>query len=95
MSTDLVKKRPNNVLGPGPGRPKGVPNKVTTELKTMILEALDKAGGVKYLVAQAESNPASFMTLIGKVIPLQVSGDPNSPIKHSVKVEFVGTHPVS
>ena len=30
-------------------KPKGAQNKVTVELKTMILDALDKAGGVDYL----------------------------------------------
>lgn len=32
------------------GRQKGTPNKLTADVKAMILEALDKAGGVKYLV---------------------------------------------
>jgi len=34
----------------GKGRPKGVPNKVTADVKAMILTALDKAGGAKYLL---------------------------------------------
>ena len=90
----IVKKTTGNLPGAGPGRPKGVPNKVTTELKTMILKALDDAGGVKYLVNQAKDNPASFLTLLGKVIPLQVAGDPSNPITHNVRIEFVGTNPV-
>lgn len=56
----------------GRGRVKGTPNKVTSQLKDMILKALDKAGGVDYLHAQSEENPAAFMTLVGKVLPLQV-----------------------
>lgn len=32
------------------GRTKGTPNKLTSDVKAMILEALDKAGGVNYLV---------------------------------------------
>ncbi|HEX7129119.1 MAG TPA: hypothetical protein VF217_03505 [Rhodanobacteraceae bacterium] len=36
---------------PGPGRPKGVPNKITADVKAMILAALDKAGGAEYLLA--------------------------------------------
>ena len=61
----------------GPGRPKGAPNKVTAQLKEMILAALDKAGGEQYLLTQANANPTAFLTLIGKVLPLQVSGDPD------------------
>lgn len=55
---------------PGPGRPKGVPNKTTTAVKEMVLEALDKAGGVEYLLKQAEDNPTAFLTLLGKTLPL-------------------------
>jgi len=59
---------------PGPGRPKGVPNKTTTALKEMILEALNNKGGIAYLEGQADENPTAFLTLIGKVLPLQVGG---------------------
>lgn len=62
---------------PGPGRPKGKPNKTTTLLKDAILEAATKAGGkeglVGYLTLQASENPTGFMTLLGKVLPLQVN----------------------
>jgi hypothetical protein len=36
------------------GSKKGVPNKVTATVKMMLLEALDKLGGTKYLMAQAK-----------------------------------------
>lgn len=58
---------------PGPGRPKGLQNKVTRDLKDMILGALDAAGGQAYLQRQAEENPKVFCTLVGKVLPLQVN----------------------
>jgi hypothetical protein len=57
------------------GRVKGVPNKVTGALKDMILTALDKSGGIEYLQAQARDNPTAFLTLVGKVLPLQVNAD--------------------
>lgn len=77
-------------LGPnrgnaGKGRPKGSRNKATAALKDMILAALDGAhesGGVEYLKEQAGKNPAAFLTLVGKVLPLQVNGD----MEHRVKV---------
>lgn len=59
---------------PGPGRPKGSENKITRALKDMILEALEGAGGVDYLVLQAKENPTAFLSLVGKVLPLQVTG---------------------
>lgn len=65
----------------GQGRPKGVPNKLTKDLKSMILGALDKAGGMDYLVTQSSENPTAFMTLVGKVLPLQLTGDPDNPIR--------------
>lgn len=43
----------------------------TPQLKDMILSALDEAGGVQYLVRQAQEDPARFMTLVAKVLPLQ------------------------
>jgi hypothetical protein len=80
-----VKETPKNPRPgdgtPGPGRPKGVPNKATALLKDAILKATETAGGgepdglVNYLVAQAKQNPVAFMTLLGKVLPLQVSGE--------------------
>lgn len=62
---------------PGPGRRKGAPNKVTKELKEMILQALDGAGGVAYLQEKAEDpkTAGAFLTLLGKVLPLQVTGE--------------------
>lgn len=58
---------------PGPGRPKGEPNKLTADLRAMILGALDKAGGEDYLVTQAEESPASFLALVGKCLPKDVN----------------------
>lgn len=59
---------------PGPGRKKGVPNKINADLKSMILGALDKAGGVDYLTTQANVSPAAFLALIGKVLPTTLQG---------------------
>lgn len=71
------------------GRKKGTPNKMTGALKEMVLTALDEAGGVDYLTAQAESNPSAFLTLVGKVLPLQVNG-PGDKGEHTFKhIEMV------
>ena len=68
----------------GSGRKKGTPNKINADLKAMILGALDKAGGAEYLLAQAKDNPNAFLTLVGKVLPMTVAGDPDQPIQHEI-----------
>lgn len=62
------------------GRPGGTPNKVTGALKEMILQALANVGGATYLEEQAAKNPTAFLTLIGKVLPLQVKQDGTEPM---------------
>ena len=57
------------------GRQKGTPNKVNTDLKEMILGALSDAGGRDYLALRAKDTPAAFLTLIGKVLPMQITGE--------------------
>ena len=60
------------------GRKKGTPNKTTALLKDAILmaaeQAGDKEGIVGYLKTQARDNPGPFMSLLGKVMPMQVEG---------------------
>lgn len=69
-----------------PGKPKGAVTKVTAELKDMIRKALDDAGGVDYLVKRANDpkTASAFLSLVGKVLPMTVAGDPNSPIAFTV-----------
>jgi len=71
----------------GKGRPKGVPNKLNKQLKEMILGALETAGGEDYLVTQSRENPTAFLTLIGKVLPLQLTGD----MKHDLNFSWSPT----
>jgi hypothetical protein len=55
-------------------------NKVTGDIKAMILGALSDAGGRAYLAKQAQQNPTAFMALLGKVLPLQVSNPDGGPV---------------
>jgi len=73
------------------GRTKGTPNKTTRDVKEMVLAALSNKGGVTYLERQADENPTAFLTLVGKVIPLQVAGDPNNPVRavHEIVIRGV------
>jgi len=61
--------RPPNA---GIGRQKGIPNKMTRELRAIIEGALHKLGGEKWLIAKAEEEPAAFMALLGKCLPRDI-----------------------
>lgn len=81
------KQTKENLIGKGkagPGRPKGSVNKTTALLKDAILQAAQNAGGeggmVGYLEHQANENPAAFMSLLGKVLPMQIAGDAENPL---------------
>jgi hypothetical protein len=81
-----VKQTPKIGEGkPGPGRPKGVPNKTTALLKDAILQAAELAGGeggtVAYLQKQADENPGPFLALLGKVLPTQIQGEDGGPVQ--------------
>jgi hypothetical protein len=56
------------------GRRNGTPNKLTRDLREMILGALADAGGRDYLAAQAKKNPGAFLRLLGRLLPTQVTG---------------------
>lgn len=71
------------------GRIKGTPNKLTKDLKEMILGALDEAGGQNYLLEQSRKNPAAFLTLLGKVLPTTLAGDAQAPLHTVTRVEIV------
>jgi hypothetical protein len=70
------------------GRKKGVPNKLTTDVRNAINEAFDRAGGIDYLVNLATSDPRTFCTLLGKIVPTQIAGDEDAPIKHVLEVSW-------
>lgn len=59
----------------GKGRKKGVQNKTTKAVKEMILAALDKLGGEKYLITQGKENPVAFMSLLGRIVPSEIRVD--------------------
>jgi hypothetical protein len=60
------------------GRKKGTPNKVTGDLRSMVLGALADAGGRKYLAKQAKQNPGPFMALLGKCLPKDITNSDGS-----------------
>lgn len=73
------------------GRKAGTPNKINATLKEAILMAAEGAhldGMVGYLKLQAQENPTAFMTLLGKVLPMQVSGSGGGPVQIILKTVY-------
>lgn len=73
----------------GKGRKKGVPNKTTAALKEAILAAAEKFGSdgegedglTGYLFHIAKNDIKAMAGLLGKVLPMQIGGDPDNPIQ--------------
>lgn len=72
------------------GRPKGKGNRISGDVKEMILTALTNVGGVAYLQEQAQKNPVAFMALIKAILPkdMRVSGNPEN--QEPVVIEIRG-----
>ena len=74
--------------GAGPGRPRGLQNKTTRTLKEAILLAAEEVGEdgegsgalVGYLRRVARDDVKAFSGLLGKVLPLQVTGPNGGPV---------------
>jgi hypothetical protein len=62
------------------GRQKGTPNKVTGELRELVLGALSELGGMDYLVRQGRENPNAYLTLLGKCLPKEITGANGVPL---------------
>lgn len=73
----------------GPGRPKGSANKTTALLKEAIIRAAEHVGSdgngkddlMGYCVFLAKSEPKAFAGLLGKVLPMQVTGEGDGPVQ--------------
>lgn len=71
------------------GRPKGVKNKYPSVIKTAVTMAANlvgfdghgKRGLVGYLQWAAINEPVAFLGLLGKCMPLQITGDASRPVR--------------
>jgi hypothetical protein len=77
---------------PGPGRPKGKGNYTTRAAKDVIAMAAEGLGGVNRIIEWAQEDPlnerAFWSNMYPRLLPVQVSGDPENPLLHSIKVTF-------
>lgn len=85
---------PLSKLPRSPGRPKGSPNKTTALLKEAILAGAESVGdagegGLEgYCKFLARDEPRAFAALLGKVLPMQLTGDPNNPAQIVFKTVY-------
>jgi hypothetical protein len=80
---DKPKKQGNpnpKQLPPGPGRPKGIPNKMSRIAKENIETVFFNLGGVEAMAAWARDNQTEFYRHYAKLIPLTLAGDEKNPI---------------
>lgn len=56
-------------------RTKGAIGRLNRDMKDVIHLAFQRAGGIDYLVRQAEAEPKAFMGLLGKIVPAEVRLD--------------------
>ncbi len=79
----------------GAGRPKGAIDKGNALIRELIVQTLDNLGGTDYLEATARSHPAAFLSLLGKVMPVQLEGAGGGAIQLERTVRFVKAEPKS
>ncbi len=96
MTANTTQPKNSGKFGKGnPGKPKGAVQKSTAAIKDMIKAALEQAGGVDYLVERANDprTASAFLGLVGKVMPMQVTGADGGPVEVGVTFQVVGVAP--
>jgi hypothetical protein len=68
----------------GPGRPKGMQNKLTVSVREAIEKAFDKLGGTDYLVHVGQTDPRTFCALLAKLLPTKIANADGSPILQAI-----------
>lgn len=77
----------------GPGRPKGLQNKISREAKDAIAIAAEGLGGCMRLIAWAKEDPINervfWSQIYTKLIPVTVAGDKENPLGVVTRVELI------
>ena len=91
-SVKKSQRKSNLPPGPGPGRPKGVPNKVNGLAKDAVARVFEEIGGIANMAMWAKDNPTQFYQLYAKLIPVQVdgAGENGEHLISGVTIKLVG-----
>lgn len=87
MEKETKQKHSGSWVGtgrPGPGRPKGVPNKASRVAKDAIWAVFDGLGGEEAMLAWARENQTQFYASVWPRIlpkPVEVSGPDGGPVE--------------
>ncbi len=76
-----------DALKRGPGRPPGSPNKLTATVREALKIAFDEMGGADGLVKWGKKNPDGFYALMGKLIPIEITGNVNVHHQYTMFLE--------
>lgn len=78
------------------GRPKGLQNKITIDLKKAILGALERAGGEDWFFHLTKIDRKAFTSLIGRLLPTKIGGEEGAaPIALRVQNTVAGLSKLS
>ncbi|MCY6380996.1 hypothetical protein [Hoeflea prorocentri] len=85
----LASRRPINIAKRPGEQPASAESPI---IRDAIIQAAVEAGGgdmVAYLKKQAETHPSAFLTLLGKVLPMQLTGGKGEPVNLEFSVRFI------
>lgn len=90
---DEVKPKVSTKFRKGnPGKPKGAISHLTRSAKQAIEIAAQGLGGSDRLIEWAKEDPlnerAFWSSIYPKLLPLQVSGDPENPLIRGIEITF-------
>jgi hypothetical protein len=74
------------------GRKRGSTNVKTAAVKDALVEAFDKMGGVKSLVAWGEKNPGQFYAIWSKLLPVELKNPDGETFRVEMVEEIVDAH---
>ena len=72
---------------PGSGRKPGSKNKDTETIRIAVMRSFEAVGGWKYLEEMARAQPTAYMTLLGKILPHELSSA--GSLRHEVVLRWM------